>query len=503
MTIEELNLDATLLAREQRLDLETIHYRLHAFPLNQLMGVPNQTSGGMRIPFFLTTQHPLASLHDVEAIIELVLASEAHLQQMAAAVTEGARRGITLPREAIKATKSVVRDSLVGIPVTASAPHPIYARFAAWAAGADAPAAAVRKAGGQLASALAGPFYRGYQAIDAALDEMLEHGRSTFGVWDLPDGAAFYQHCLERWAGVTDSAESLHSLGLHEIERLRDEIGPLPAGASACYPNTPRGAADYIARAQALTARVYERLGSITSMRPRAALEIRAVEPSRQSGALYAEFYPASADGKQPSLYYINGGDMGRLPKAELAALTFHEGMPGHHLQLCTTQERCELAAFRRRPFLYESYCEGWAMYAEQLGCELLADVLSPFEQLGCVTRRLWMAARIAADTGIHALRWSRTEAIEFFRTNTFAPPQMIEQEVDRLAVWPAQATAYHVGYLAFSRLRQTQAGTRSLSALHDRLFEIGPVPVEMLAQAISNNPAAPIPPPTHIVTTT
>jgi uncharacterized protein (DUF885 family) len=498
------SLDATLFARELRLDLETIHYRLHAFPLNQLMGVPNQTTDGMRIPFFLTTQHPLTSLRDVEAIIERVIESEAHLRQMAEAVTEGAKRGITLPAEAVKATRKVMRDSLIGIPVTTAAQHPIYARFARWAAGSvDVPASEMRRAGEQLAAALAGPFRRGYQAIDTALDTMLLHGKPSFGVWDLPDGAAFYQHCLERWAGVTEPAHVLHQLGLDEISRIRGEIGSLPSDAKDCYPDTPQGAADYIARARTLTETVFERLSSITRWRPRAALEIRAVEPSRQSGALYAEFYPASADGKQPSLYYINGGNMGRLPKSELAALTFHEGVPGHHLQLCTTQERGDLAAFRRRPFLYESYCEGWAMYAEQLGCELLADVLSPSEQLGCLTRRLWMAARVAVDTGIHALRWSRDEAIEFFRKNTFAPPQMIEQEVDRLSVWPAQATAYHVGYLAFSRLRQAHAGTRSLSAFHDRLLEVGPVPVEMLGQVISNNPAAPIPPPTHIVTTT
>jgi uncharacterized protein (DUF885 family) len=179
---------------------------------------------------------------------------------------------------------------------------------------------------------------------------------------------------------------------------------------------------------------------------------------------------------------------MGRLPKSELAALTFHEGVPGHHLQICTAQERSDLASFRRRAFLYESYCEGWAMYAEQLGCELLADVLTPAEQLGCLTRRLWMAARIAVDTGIHARRWTRLQAIRFFETHTFASRPMIEQEVDRISVWPAQATAYHVGYLAFSRLRAARLGTNRSDAaarsFHDRLFRAGPVPAGMLATA-------------------
>jgi uncharacterized protein (DUF885 family) len=183
---------------------------------------------------------------------------------------------------------------------------------------------------------------------------------------------------------------------------------------------------------------------------------------------------------------------MRRLPKSELAALTFHESVPGHHLQLCTTQERTDLAAFRRQPFLYESYCEGWAMYSEQLGCELLHDILSPAEQLGCLTRRLWMATRVAADTGIHALRWSRDDAISFFQSNSFASLPMIEQEVDRLSVWPGQATAYHVGYLAFSRLRDATCGTsrdpQSMRGFHDRLFQFGPVPVEMLHMAFERS---------------
>ncbi len=508
LSAEDPSLDAQLLARELRLDLQAIDYRLHAFPVNQLMGVPNQIADGMRIPFFLTTRHPLASMEDVDALIGLVEHSESHLRQMAAAVHKGARSGITLPREAIAATKLVIRDSLRGIPVgCAPFPHPLHQCFAEWAAGATRTSAAeVRAAGDRLAAALAGPLRRGYEAIDGALDEMLAGGRASFGVWDLPDGEAFYQHCLERWSGSTAAADSLHELGLAEIERIVREIRPLldpgirdldPAElgermrceADACYVNTAAGATAYIERARLLIDMVSNRMEQITTWRPRAALEIRAVEAARQSGALYAEFYPATIDGQQPSLYYVNGGDMSRLPKAELAALTFHEGVPGHHLQLCTTQERSDLAAFRRRPFLYESYCEGWAMYSEQLGCELLADVLSPAEQRGCLTRRLWMAARLCVDTGIHALRWSRDEAMHFFRANTFAPPHMIEQEVDRLSVWPGQATAYHAGYLAFSALRQESRRDQSQSDFHDRLFRLGPVPAGMLAAAFRHAP--------------
>jgi uncharacterized protein (DUF885 family) len=506
-----VRLNAALLARELRLDHEAINYRLHAFPVNQLMGVPNQTADGLRIAFFLTTRHRLEALEDADALIELVIRSEAHLQQLAAAISEGTQRGITLPSEAVVATRAVVSDSLRGIPVTgAPDSNAIYQRFAAWASAATHLSEQTRlDRDHRLVAALTGPLRRGYEAIDSALDSMLEHPRVTFGVWDLPGGPAFYQHCIERWSGTARPAAELHRLGLDEIVRIQREIRPLlPASdrtaglrdvaermrrdPDACYPTTPAGAAAYVDRARELTRLVDERLDRVTTWRPRATLEIRAVEPERQRGSLYAEFYPASADGSQPSLYNVNGGDMSRLPRSELAALTFHEGVPGHHLQICTTQERSDLEAFRRRPFLYESYCEGWAMYAEQLGSELLDDVLSDREQLGSLTRRLWMAARIAVDTGIHALRWNRAQGIRFFEQNTFAPQPMIEQEVDRISVWPAQALAYHVGYLAFRGLRESITGRNPHSVavrdFHDRLFTIGPVPAGMLATAFAES---------------
>jgi uncharacterized protein (DUF885 family) len=500
-------LDLSLLARELRLQLEAIDYRVHAFPVNQLMGVPNQTSDGLRIPFFLTTRQPLESMDDVRAVIAAVEQSEAHLQQMAAAIDAGRRNGISLPREVIHATKIVISDSLLGIPGSRSSViHPIQQRVASWVGQQDGlPGREGQLALKRLAAALAGPLRRGYEAIDFALDEMFNDCRSSFGVWDLPDGASFYQHCLERWSGTTDSPDALNKLGLAEIARTHRDIcqllgksvthSSLPEiaeqarhASGVCYPNSSEGAEAYLTRVRQLAATVTDRLGQITSWRPRAALEIRAVEPSRQSGALYAEFYPATADGKQPSLYLINTGDMQRLPVSEIAALTFHESVPGHHLQLCTTQERTDLVSFRRKPFLYESYCEGWAMYSEQLGCVLLADLLTTEEQVGCLSRRLWMAARLAVDTGVHAHRWSRADAVHFFRSHTFAPLQMIQQEVDRISVWPGQATAYHIGYLAFSELRTRSGDTGKVSLppvdFHDKLFRLGPVPAGMLMAA-------------------
>jgi uncharacterized protein (DUF885 family) len=495
-----VQLDASLLARELRIDLQAINFRLHAFPLNQLLGVPNQTKDGLRIPFFLTNRHPLESIEDANSIVELVNASEPHLQQLAAAIRSAIRRGITLPREVIPATRHAIRDALVGVPSSAArGPHPILQRVMAWASKAGADGGTVC---GRLADALDGPLRRGYAALAIALDEMAASDRSSFGVWDLPNGPEFYSHCLDRWSGTNESADALHRLGLAEIERIQDEIRffldipdrhvPLAeiaermrGGADVCYPQTQAGSDAYIERARSLAGLVMERMDRVTRWRTRAALEIRAVEPSRRESALYAEFYPATADGSQLSLYCINTGDMSRLPRTELAALTFHESVPGHHLQICAAQERHDISAFRRRPFQYESYCEGWAMYSERLGCELLADVLLPTDWYGCLSRSLWMAVRLCVDTGVHALRWSRAEAIAFFRENSFVPPQMIEQEVDRISVWPAQTTAYHIGYLAFSRLREKCSGPNgngsSLSAFHDRLFELGPVPAGLL----------------------
>ena len=500
-----VRLNATLYRRELQLRIEAIDFRLHAFPVNQLLGVPNQTSDGLRIPFHLMNRRPLEALADAEDYIALVAASEHHLQQMADALRVGLRRGILPPPQAVVGAQTVLRDILRGNPVTSHGDtHPIHQDFMTRAARIPGIAPAkLRECEQRLVAAVNGPLRRGYLRIEEVLGEMSRTGRSTFGVCDLPDGEAYYDHCLRLWSGTSEDADHIHRLGLMEIERLSEEIRSLHTGAPTlksfaeladhlradpdyCYPNTPEGAAAYLARVRTLSSAVFARLDQVTSWRPAASLQIDPVEPSRQSSSLYAEFYPALAG--KPSLYLINTGDMTRLPRSELAALAFHESVPGHHLQICTTQERSDLALFRRRPFQYESYCEGWAVYSEQLGCELLEDLLSTSDRLGCLTRRLWMAARMVIDTGIHARRWTRKHAVDFYAANTFAPRTMIEQEVDRLSVWPGQAVSYYRGYLAFNGLRTApQRGNLGLRALHDRVFQLGPVPIGMLPQALFN----------------
>ena len=498
-------LDAALCRHELQLRIEAIDFRVHAFPVNQLLGVPNQTSDGLRIPFHLMNRRTLETPADATEYIELIAASEDHLRQMADALRTGLRRGILPPSSAVVGAQTALRDLLRGSPVTTDGEtHPIHQDF--MARGARIPGlspATLRECEQRLVAALSGPFRRGYLQIEEVLGEMARAGRSTFGVCDLPDGEAYYDHCLRLWSGTAEDADQIHRLGLTEIERLSEEIRSLHATAPAsqsfaeladrwradpdyCYPDTPDGAAAYLTRVRTLSSAVFARLDQVTSWRPVALLQIDPVEPSRQSSSLYAEFYPAVAG--KPSLYLINTGDMTRLPRAELAALAFHESVPGHHLQICATQERSDLAQFRRRPFQYESYCEGWAMYSEQLGCELLADLLSTSDRLGCLTRRLWMAARMVIDTGIHARRWTREQAVAFYAAHTFAPRSMIAQEVDRLSVWPGQAVSYHRGYLAFNGLRTApQRGDLELRALHDRVFQLGPMPVGMLQQQLFN----------------
>jgi uncharacterized protein (DUF885 family) len=498
-----LRLDSALFRHELQLGIEAIDFRLHAFPVNQLLGVPKQTSDGLRIPFHLTNRRPLQTRADAEEYIELVAASEPHLRQLADALRVGLRRGIVPPQQAVVGARTALRDIARGSPVTTdTASHPIHQDFMTRAAAIPGlTPAQLRNCEQRLVTALAGPLRRGYQAIEQVLDEMLGTGRATFGVSDLPDGEAYYEHCLKLWSGTAEDADHIHRLGLAEIERLGEEIRSLYPGTPAretfaelanrlradpeyCYPGTPDGEAAYLARVRALTGAVFERLDQVTTWHPAAPLLIDVVEPSRQSSSLYVEFYPAVAG--RPSLYLVNTVDMTRLPRSQLAALAFHESVPGHHLQICTAQERTDLAHFRRRPFQYESYCEGWAMYSEQVGCELLEDLLGVSERLGCTTRRLWMAARLVVDTGIHARRWTRGQAVDFYAAHTFAPRSMIAQEVDRLAVWPGQAVSYHRGYLAFSGLRTAPGrGNLGLRALHDRVFQLGPVPISILQQEV------------------
>jgi prolyl oligopeptidase len=217
---------------------------------------------------------------------------------------------------------------------------------------------------------------------------------------------------------------------------------------------------------------------------------VRAVEGYRERDTVAAFYYPPAADGSRPGIFYVNTFEPGSRPRHTLPALVFHESLPGHHLQIAIGQEAEDVPAFRRLSAgaLANAFVEGWGLYAERLADELglYTDEQSRFGMLGY---QAWRACRLVVDTGLHALHWSRDQAIQFFLDNVGLTERETVNEVDRYIIWPGQALAYKVGQREIERLRADTAarlGPRfDLRAFHDALLGHAALPLSTMREVV------------------
>lgn len=460
---------------------------VHAFPVNHLLGVPNQVAGGLRIPHYLTAHVPLRDAADGERYARLVEDAGPHLLEMAARLSRGARAGVRLPRHAQVATLAVIGRMMgTGGGIVTD----FDARSSAL------PPADRDRLGQRVRAGVAAHFAIGLTAVRNAVRSMPPADEGADGAWALPDGDAFYSNALADWAADRVDPLGLHSEAVDAVHRLQGEIAAvgarlgyaggfravvdgLRADPDAYFSNDPAGRAACLTRARALTAAVAAAAPALVGPLPRTPLEVVEVEPARAATAIFGDYSPPAAP-DLPGRYYLNLADMAKLPRHELAALTFHEGLPGHHLQIARALENDQLAPFERRPFLFEGFAEGWAMYAETLGFEMLSDALDDRDRLGLLLRQLWMAVRVVADTGLHAKRWSRDRVVTMLLANTGIARSLAEAEADRYSVWPGQACAYHVGRTSLQAMRDA-AGPKGIRAFHDRVLSGGAVPLAQL----------------------
>jgi uncharacterized protein (DUF885 family) len=330
--------------------------------------------------------------------------------------------------------------------------------------------------------------------------EYLPHARDTVGVSSLPDGAACYRALVHREAGVPTPPEELHLVGERELTRLRDAMAGIARGQGyesvAAYSEALARAPEQhlssrealLAHHAAILARAAAALPRTFGRIPAAPVEPRSIEPFREREAPAAYYEPASVDGKRPAIYYLNTYAPETRPLYNAEALAFHEAMPGHHVQIALAQDIPGLPAVRRYAGA-TAFIEGWALYAE-----LLADELglysTPATRFGMLNFQAWRAARLVVDTGLHAMGWSREQAIAFMRANLALPDDEIANEVDRYIVWPGQALAYMSGRLEIQALRQqseAKLGARfDLKRFHDAVLGAGAVPLPVLRDLIS-----------------
>ena len=337
----------------------------------------------------------------------------------------------------------------------------------------------------------------GYQAILQFVEqEYLPAARESIATADLPNGEAFYAHRIYYYTSLHLSAKQVHQTGLDEVMRIRVQMEAVIkktgwTGDMAHFleflRTDPRF---YVKTAEALlekTALVLKRMDGelprLFKTLPRMPYGIRGVPDYAAEGETAGYYSPGLGDGTRAGVYYVNTYDLASRPLYEIEALSLHEAVPGHHLQLALQAELADLPMFRRYSG-YQSYVEGWALYSERLGLEA-GFYTDPYSDFGRLSYEMWRACRLVVDTGMHVLGWSRQQGINHLVENTSSTLLNIINEIDRYIAWPGQALAYKIGELKIRELRQRaeeKLGSKfNLREFHDVLLLSGAVPLEVL----------------------
>ena len=326
-------------------------------------------------------------------------------------------------------------------------------------------------------------------------DEYIPRAREDIAASNLPDGRAYYAHCIQLHTTLDRTPKEIHEIGLSEVRRLRGEMDAVikRSGFAGTFQEfveflrtDPRFYAtnpeDLLKETASVLKRMDGELPTMFRVLPRMPYGIRVVPEFRAPHTTTAYYERPSGDGTKAGFYYVNTYDLRSRPLYEIEALSLHEAVPGHHLQIALQQE-LDLPAFRRFGG-FTAMVEGWALYAERLGIGrgFFTDPYSDFARL---SYEMWRACRLVVDTGMHALEWSRERAIEFMSENTSLTRLNIENEVDRYIAWPGQALAYKMGELTITRLRARAEKTLrerfDLREFHDTVLREGAVPLDIL----------------------
>lgn len=439
-------------------------WRWHRFPF-----AANGNPTGS-LPVFMINSHRVDTVEDARAYIARLRDVERVMGEVADDLRERARRGVLPPRFVFEPSIGDTRNVITGAPFDGGGGNPLWTDIAGKVEALDAPDTVKAQLLDDAREALRGPFRRGYEQVIATLGELRPLADSDGGVWRLPQGDAYYADMVALSTTTELTPRQVHEIGLAEVARLHAEMerikqavgfeGSLQAFFAHIktdprfqYPDTAEGREAYLADARALIDGMMAQAPRYFHRLPEAELEVRAVEPWRQETASVAFYNRPAPDGSRPGIYYVNLADMTQVLRPQIEAISYHEGAPGHHFQIAFAQELEDLPRFRRFGG-YGAYSEGWGLYSELLGKEM-GFYEDPYSDFGRLSLELWRAVRLVTDTGLHALRWSREDAIAYFQQNTLLSERDIVKEVERYITNPGQATSYKIGQLRILELRQ------------------------------------------------
>ena len=481
---------------------EEFRFRNDVYPITQMRGVHAQ------IPTFLINVHKIDNEKDARSYIARLNAIPKLFDQVIVKLRTGEGKGVVAPKFVFPLVLEACHKVIGGTPFDESGTDsPLLADFKKKVGALkELNDAARAKLVDEAKGALSNSVKPSYEKLIAFLEDQSKRAKDDAGVWKFPDGAEFYKMALRHTTTTNLSADEIHELGLKEVARIHGEMEEIrqkvgfKGDLSAFFTfmrddprfylsDTDEGRAKYLAKAVQIVGEMKKRLNELFITKPKADIVVKAVEKFRESSAGAAFYQQPAPDGSRPGMFYVNLRNMHDQPVYQLEALAHHEGIPGHHMQIAIAQELTGIPKFRTLGARFTAYTEGWGLYSELTPKEI-GMYQDPYSDFGRLSLELLRAARLVVDTGMHAKKWTRQQAIDYLRQNTPNSEGECVDAINRYIVMPSQATAYKIGMLKILELREKakrKLGTKfDIRQFHDVVLTNGALPLGVLEDLVN-----------------
>jgi uncharacterized protein (DUF885 family) len=485
---EQEKLSERLMLHDLKQEIEGIDLKTYVMPIDQFNGVHLGAAQFVAVMPFDSTKHYedyLSRLHQLPAVFD----------QLVEVLKQGEKDNLMPPRFLLEKTVTQCRN--IGKPAgERNAFSQPLAKFPESVSEVDrnrlhhAILAAVDK---QVR-----PAYT--KLADFLATEYAPKGRTEPGVWALPDGDARYRYQIRDLTTTNMDPEQIHELGLKEVERIEGEqlviakkLGFSDLKSFREHVKTdPKVFAtsqeQILARYRGFIDQMRPELPKLFGLLPKAPVEVREMQAFRAKEAAAADYQPGTPDGSRPGIVWVNTSDYAHRSLLTAESTSYHEGIPGHHMQISIAQTLSDLPPFRQHEF-FSAYMEGWALYTERLGKDI-GFYQDPYSDYGRLSDEMLRAIRLVVDTGVHYKHWTRQQMVDFFHEHSSDDEPDIQAEVDRYIAWPAQALGYKLGQLEILKLReraQNQLGNQyDIRKFHDQVLDAGALPLDMLDERVT-----------------
>ncbi|WP_448213346.1 DUF885 domain-containing protein [Colwellia sp. MEBiC06753] len=518
-TVKELkaNFDYEKLSEEAKTSYDIWLYQYNqakeaeAFPYNDY--VFTQMNGAQAfLTQFLINFHKVTELSDMQAYNKRITGVATALSNLLVRAKENAEYGVRPPKFAYQGVIEQAKNVITGQPFDNSDKQaPLWADAntkidALVEQGViDETQASTLKE--QTKTALINDYQPAYQSLVTWFEQdMANADEVATGVGKQPNGVDYYNMRLKHSTTTDLTADEIHEIGLAEVARItsemeaiKDKVGFegnlkefftfIKTDQQFFYPNNDEGRQAYITDTEAYLDAINQKLPEYFGILPKAPLVVKRVEPFREQDGAAQHYFPGTPDGSRPGIYYAHLSDMTSMPKNEMEGIAYHEGNPGHHMQISIAQELTSVPQFRTQAN-FTAYSEGWGLYSELLAKEM-GGYQNDFSDFGRLVNEIWRAVRLVVDTGLHAKGWTEQQAFDYFKSKAPVAEEAIRSEVRRYIVWPGQATAYKIGMLEILKVREEAKAELKdkfdIRGFHDTVLGGGAMPLPVLEKRVKD----------------